>query len=87
MTTLKALENRSDLKYGGPMSDSTTGLHVPILGVTIHPQTGALLPIGGTHIDPVTSLPIAIEIGSLMIDPVTEKPVPILAVAIDETTG
>ena len=37
-THLKALERRSDLKYGGAVSDEKTGLHVPICAVTIHPQ-------------------------------------------------
>ena len=86
-TRLKALENKADLKFGGPMSDPKTGLHVPISAVTIHPQTGALLPIAGTHMDPVTSLPVAIEIGSLMVCPDSEMPVPILAIGIDPNTG
>ncbi len=50
-------------------------------------QTGALLPVGGTHRDPVTGLPVPIEIGGMMEDPNTRKPVPILAVAIDSTSG
>ncbi len=86
-TKLKALDSRGDLRYGGSVSDATTGLHVPICGVTIHPQTGAALPVAGTHTDPVTALPVAIEIGSLMVDPDTEMAVPILSVAIDATTG
>lgn len=69
------------------MNDPVTGLHVPIMGVTMHPQTGALLPIGGTHIDPVTGMPTPIEVGSLMVDPNSEQPVPILAVALDPETG
>ena len=86
-TKLKALEHRGDLKYGAPIPDPENGLHVPIQAVTIHPQTGAALPVGGSHTDPVTGLPIAIEVGSLMVDPVTAKPVPILAVGLDPTTG
>lgn len=53
----------------------------------MHPQTGALLPIGGTHIDPVTGMPTPIEVGSLMVDPNSEQPVPILAVTLDPETG
>ena len=69
------------------MADPKTGLHVPISAVTIHPQTGAVLPVAGTHVDPVTSLPVAIEVGSMMVCPDTERAVPILAVAIDHATG
>ena len=86
-TKLKPMERRSDLRYGAPMADPITGLHAPILAVTIHPQTGAVLPIAGTHTDPVTGLPIAIEMGSLMVDPATNDPVPILGVTLDCSTG
>lgn len=86
-TKLRPLEHKSDLRYGAPMNDPVTGLHVPIMGVTMHPQTGALLPIGGTHIDPVTGMPTPIEVGSLMVDPNSEQPVPILAVTLDPETG
>ena len=37
--------------------------------------------------DPVTTLPVAIEIGGIMEDPDSQKPVPILAVAIDAISG
>ena len=69
------------------MSDPETNLHVPILAVTLHPQSGAVLPIGGTHIDIVTGLSTPIEIGSLMVDPNSAMPVPILAVTLDPETG
>ncbi|XP_062603182.1 uncharacterized protein LOC134264959 [Saccostrea cucullata] len=86
-TKLRPMEHKSDLRYGAPMNDPVTGLHVPIMGVTMHPQTGALLPIGGTHIDPVTGMHTPIEVGSLMVDPNSEQPVPILAVTLDPETG
>ncbi|XP_013391352.1 uncharacterized protein LOC106159584 [Lingula anatina] len=86
-TKLVPLQCRSDMKYGAPVPDPTSGLHVPITAMTINPQTGTVLPVGGSHIDPVTGLPIAIEIGSLMLDPQTEQPVPILATTIDPETG
>ena len=86
-TKLKAVGRKSDLKYGAPIADPQHGLHVPIMAMTIHPETGAVLPVGGSHTDPVTGLPIAIEVGSLMVDPETTQPVPILAVAIDPQTG
>ena len=82
-----APSHRRDLVFGGSISDPDTGLHVPIVAVTLHPQTGAVLPIGGTHTDPVTGLPVAIEMGSLMIDAQTQMAVPILSVALDPVTG
>lgn len=85
-TGLKALEKQSELKLGGPMLDPVTGLVVPICAVTIHPHSHCLLPIGGTHIDPVSNLPIPIELGSMIFDPVTSLPVPILSVTIDAST-
>jgi hypothetical protein len=54
----------SDMKYGAPMPDPETGIHVPIMAVTMHPQTGAILPIGCTHVDPVTGLPSPVEVGN-----------------------
>lgn len=50
-------------------------------------STGNAYPIGGFHLDPVTNLPIAIELGSSMIDPVTQQPVPIIGVTLDPSTG
>ena len=37
-TKLKSVERKSDLLYGSPVADPITGLHSPIMGVTIHPQ-------------------------------------------------
>lgn len=86
-TGLKAMEKQLELKLGGPMVDPVTGLIVPICAVTIHPHSHCLLPIGGTHIDPVSSLPIPIELGSMVLDPSTRLPVPILGVMCDASTG
>jgi hypothetical protein len=86
-TKLKPLVHRGDMKYGAAVPDPESGIHAPIVAVTIHPETGTVYPIAGTHIDPVTLLPIAIEIGSQMIDPVSRQPVPILAVTLDKKTG
>ena len=69
------------------MSDTRTGINVPILCVTVHPQTQTILPVGGTHVDPVTGLPVAIEVGSLMVDVETRTMVPILSLTIDSMTG
>ena len=86
-TGLKVIEKKSELKLGGPILDPVVGIVVPICAVTIHPHSHGLLPIGGTHIDPVSKLPIPIELGSMMLDPVTNLPVPILGVTIDASTG
>ena len=43
---LPLLERRGDLRYGAPMFDLITGLTVPICAVTIHPETGAVHPLG-----------------------------------------
>ena len=86
-TQLKPMEHKSDIKYGAPMFDPVTGLHVPIMALTIHPKSGAVLPIGGTQVDPVTGLRMPIEIGSLTVDATTGQPVPILAVTLDTDTG
>lgn len=48
---------------------------------------GNAYPIGGCHADPVTGLPVAIEIGSMMLDPNTGRPVPIVGVTIDPRSG
>lgn len=86
-TGLKAMEKQSELKLGGPMVDPVTGLVVPICAVTIHPYSHCLLPIGSTYIDPVSNLPVPIELGSMILDPVTSLPVPVLSVTIDTSTG
>lgn len=49
--------------------------------------SGNAYPIGGCHDDPVTGLPVAIEIGSMMLDPNTGRPAPIVAVTIDPRSG
>ena len=86
-TTLRTLEKRSDMHYNHPMADHASGQHVPILAVTIHPDGDTLLPVGGVHNDPVTGLPIPIEIGGMMRDVASDSIVPIVGVRIDATTG
>ena len=84
---LTTIERTGDLKLNSPMSDPDTGLKCPIVAMTIHPQSGVAYPVAGTHTDPVTGLPVPIEIGAVMIDPSSEQPVPVLSVAIDPETG
>lgn len=43
VTRLTPVERRKDMRLGGPMVDGRTGLYVPILGMTIHPETGTVL--------------------------------------------
>ncbi|GFO26753.1 cytadherence high molecular weight protein 2 [Plakobranchus ocellatus] len=82
-TRLKPMTNKTDLRWGLPMSDPALGLHVPILAMT----TGSVIPVGGVHVDPVTGLPVPIELGSMMADPNSGQAVPILAVTLDPETG
>ena len=39
-TKFMPLERKSDMMFQGPMTDCKTGQTVPILGMTIHPETG-----------------------------------------------
>lgn len=77
----------SEIKYGGPTNDPKTGLVAPILGVTIHPDSGKIHPVGGCQENPVSGLPVPIELGSMMFDPQTDQPVPIVSMTIDARTG
>jgi hypothetical protein len=86
-TSLRTLEKRSDMHFNHPMADQASGQYVPILGVTIHPQGDTLLPVGGVHCDPITGLPVPIEVGGLMTDKQTKEVVPIVGVSIDCESG
>eukprot|EP01135_Chromosphaera_perkinsii_P005913 Nk52_evm8s371 gene=Nk52_evmTU8s371 len=57
-------ETMSTLRFGEHMTDPVTGMQVPILGVTYNPS-GELMPVGGTYKDPLTKLPVPIEIGNV----------------------
>lgn len=69
------------------MADPDTGVPVPILAVTIHPQTGLLYPLGGMHVCPITCLSQPIQIGCPMLDSRTGKLVLTVGVALDPVTG
>lgn len=69
------------------MSDPITGMEVPVLAVTLHPQTRQWLTLGGTYCNPLTKTMAPLELGGPMKDPVTEGIVPILGVGLDEHTG
>ncbi|KAM8927680.1 uncharacterized protein RCH25_007931 [Pelodytes ibericus] len=68
------------------MLDSS-GMEVPILAATIHPQTHQWIALGGSYIHPLTSILSPIELGGPVIDAKTGKIFPILGVGLDSTTG
>eukprot|EP00066_Takifugu_rubripes_P017519 XP_011606785.1 PREDICTED: uncharacterized protein LOC101076355 [Takifugu rubripes] len=86
-TRLRGLRPGQRLQLGVPMLDPDTGVPVPILAVTIHPQTGLVYPLGGLHICPITSLPQPIQIGFPMLDSRTGKFVLTVGVSLDPVTG
>lgn len=69
------------------MCDYDTGVLVPILAVTIHPQTGLVYPLGGVHMCPISRLRLPIQIGSPMLDPRTGNLVLITGISLDPHTG
>lgn len=69
------------------MADPDTGVPVPILAVTIHPQTGLVYPLGGVHSCPLTRLPQPIQIGYPMLDSRTGDLVLTVGVSLDPVTG
>lgn len=77
----------TEIKYGDPTNDPKTGLVAPILGVTIHPESGVIHAVGGCQESPVTGLPVPIELGCMMFDPTTDQPVPVVSITIDRRTG
>ena len=69
------------------MCDYDTGVLVPILAVTIHPQTGMVYPLGGVHMCPISRLRQPIQIGCPMMDPRTGSMALITGVGLDLHTG
>ncbi|XP_039352856.1 uncharacterized protein LOC120375904 [Mauremys reevesii] len=86
-TKLPSLQPDRVFKLGGLMLDPATEIEVPVLGVTIHPQTGQKLSLGGTYMNPLTGTVTPLEIGGPMIEPEGGKIVPILGVSLDNNTG
>ncbi|KAG7479263.1 hypothetical protein JOB18_021861 [Solea senegalensis] len=84
---LRGLKPGQRLQLGAPMADPDTGVPVPILAVTIHPETGLVYPLGGVHVCPVTRLPQPIQIGYPMLDPRTGNIVLTVGVSLDPVTG
>ncbi|XP_042270426.1 uncharacterized protein si:dkey-103g5.4 [Thunnus maccoyii] len=86
-TRLRGLRPGQRLQLGAPMADPDTGIPVPILAVTIHPQTGLVYPLGGVHVCPLTHLLQPIQIGYPMLDPRTGNIVLTVGVSLDPVTG
>ncbi|KAL7831745.1 hypothetical protein AOLI_G00292930 [Acnodon oligacanthus] len=84
---LKGLRAGQRLVLGGPMCDYDTGVLVPILAVTIHPQTGMVYPLGGVHTCPISRLRQPIQIGCPMMDPRTGSVALITGVGLDPHKG
>ncbi|XP_059188168.1 uncharacterized protein si:dkey-103g5.4 isoform X2 [Centropristis striata] len=86
-TRLRGLRPGQRLQLGAPMAEPDTGVPVPILAVTIHPQSGLVYPLGGVHVCPITRLPQPIQIGYPMLDSRTGKVVLTVGVSLDPVTG
>ncbi|XP_051962910.1 uncharacterized protein si:dkey-103g5.4 [Xyrauchen texanus] len=84
---LRGLRAGQRLVLGGPMCDYDTGVLVPILAVTIHPQTGLVYPLGGVHMCPFSRMRQPIQIGCPMLDPRTGNLVLTTGVSLDPHTG
>ncbi|XP_017284465.2 uncharacterized protein si:dkey-103g5.4 [Kryptolebias marmoratus] len=84
---LKGLRPGQRLQLGIPMPDPDTGVPVPILAVTIHPQTGLVYPLGRLHVCPFSRLPQPIQIGYPMLDYRTGNMVLTVGVSLDPVTG
>lgn len=69
------------------MTDPITGIEVPVLAVTLHPQTRQWLTLGGTYCNPLTKTLAPLELGGPLEDPVTGSISPILGIGLDERTG
>ncbi|XP_039478312.1 uncharacterized protein si:dkey-103g5.4 [Oreochromis aureus] len=86
-THLRGLRPGQRLQLGIPMADPDKGVPVPILAVTIHPQTGLVYPLGRVHVCPLTCLPQPIQIGYPMLDSRTGNIVLTVGVSLDPITG
>ncbi|KAM5320105.1 uncharacterized protein AAES06_019493 isoform 2-T2 [Glossophaga mutica] len=86
-TCLPVLQPRRTSQLGAVMTDPITGIEVPVLAVTLHPQTRQWLTLGGTYCNPLTKTLAPLELGGPMEDPVTGGITPILGVGLDEITG
>lgn len=86
-TGLKMFKQPSELKLGATMADPVTGINVPVCAMTIHPQSRARLPVGGTYTDPITRIVQPIEIGAMMLNKAQNKLAMIVGIRIDHLSG
>ena len=86
-TGLKMFKQLSELRLGATMADPVTGINVPVCAMTIHPQSRARLPVGGTYIDPITRIVKPIEIGAMMLNKEQNTPAIIVGIRIDHLSG
>lgn len=86
-TNLPLLQPEKLFKLGGLMNDPASEIEVPVLAVTVHPQTGQKLALGGTYLNPLTGTVTPLEIGGPMRAPEGGRIVPILGVSLDSSTG
>ena len=84
---LPVLQLRRTSQSGALVTDPITGIEVPVLAVTLHPQTRQWLTLGGTYRNPLTQTLAPLELGGPMEDPVTGGISTILGVGLDENTG
>nr|XP_057936579.1 uncharacterized protein LOC131134908 [Doryrhamphus excisus] len=84
---LSGLRPGQKLQLGAPMTDPDTGVPVPILAVTIHPQTGLVYPLGKTHICPITRMLQPVQAGYPILDSQTGNVVLTVGVSLDPVTG
>lgn len=69
------------------MNDPASEIEVPVLAMTVHPQTGQKLAVGGTYMNPLTGTLTPLEIGGPMRAPERGRIVPILGIGLDSVTG
>ncbi|XP_028321414.1 uncharacterized protein LOC114474973 [Gouania willdenowi] len=84
---LKGLKPGQRPQLCTPMAEPETGVPVPILAVTIHPQTGLVYPLGKLHLCPVTRIPQPIQIGYPILDSRTGNLVLTVGVTLDPVKG
>ncbi|XP_061684122.1 uncharacterized protein si:dkey-103g5.4 isoform X2 [Syngnathoides biaculeatus] len=84
---LRGLRPGQKLQLSAPMADADTGVPVPVLAVTIHPQTGQVYPLGRTYLCPITRLLQPVQIGYPMLDPKSGNIVLTVGISLDPMTG
>ncbi|XP_061538031.1 uncharacterized protein si:dkey-103g5.4 isoform X7 [Phycodurus eques] len=84
---LRGLRPGQKLQLSAPVADADTGVPVPVLAVTIHPQTGLVYPLGRIHLCPITRLLQPVQIGYPMLDPKSGNVVLTVGISLDPMTG